>query len=506
MPRRQAVEIEEFEPVVRPRRRIRIVVLLALLTVITAVVGSAPSVQRWWRGETDWRGRRIYEPPHGVDAGRFAEVDLEAVHGELLPAWLVAQGRRARGHAGDEEAKAFEALRAAAAPDPNLVSLLEQLRAISPTPVLREEPRRALYLSWAWNAYLDRYQAPFHISGTVMAARSGPALAATTYRVHGDLQVRVGSDTHRVRIGSRIDGLNVHEEFLGAAGREEALVVVDRLRDFALADVWPLLDPTIDDQLPARHAFGRALREEAARRLPPEAFEALRRGARPRWSIVRIILRLHERRRQCGVGIRINEIPWGGFSSERLERLSEMAERHRERDCPGITPQEVEELSSASEALARIPELRPAVEELVAWTSEHVTIHEARHLADAEHADGFDEPLPCRSCPDTMGIVARAELSGYLASLAWSSSPAVALHQACRALASDHRMTGRPVTGPHREAMELLQRRIGPVCIDGPPPDLRALGRLLEEEMLGRSEPIALSEDHPRRLPVTWPP
>lgn len=489
---------------VRPRRRVRALALLLLAALVGTLIAALPPVQRWWRGETDWRGRRIYEPPHGVDAQRLAQVDLRAVHAELLPRWLVAQGRRARGHGGDEP-EAFAALREAVAADPNLVELLEELRALSPSPVLRGDPHRALYLAWAWNAYLDRYDAPFLLTGRVLATGSGPVFAATTYRIHADQQVRVGADVHRVRIGSRIDGTNAHELYLGAAGREDALVVVDRLRDFALVDVWPLLDPSLEDQLPARRAFGRALRQEAEQRLSEPGLQALRDGAAPRWSIVRTLLTLHERRRHCGAGVRINDVPWSGFTADRLERLAAMAERHRERSCPGITPDEVARLGEASRALAEIPGLRDATEELLAWTAEHVTIHEARHLADAEHADGFDEPLPCRSCPPPMGILARAELSGYLASLAWSSSPATALYQACRALASDHRAS-TPVGGPHREAMELLQRRLGPVCIDGPPPDLRGLGRLLELEMLGRSEPIALGEEHPRSLPVTWPP
>jgi hypothetical protein len=144
---------------------------------------------------------------------------------------------------------------------------------------------------------------------------------------------------------------------------------------------------------------------------------------------------------------------------------------------------------------------------LVAWTAEHVAIHEARHLADDAHADVFDTPLPCRSCTEDMGIVARAELSGYLASLAWSPSPATALYQACRAIADDRRWHGgRGGNGPHAEAMALLQRRLGPVCGSEPPEELSDLGRLLEEEMLGRSEPMGLGDDFPRRLPIDTAP
>jgi hypothetical protein len=44
------------------------------------------------------------------------------------------------------------------------------------------------------------------------------------------------------------------------------------------------------------------------------------------------------------------------------------------------------------------------------------------------------------------------------------------------------------------------------VCGKGPPDDVGGLGRLLEEEMLDRSEPMVLGEDFPRRLPIDGPP
>jgi hypothetical protein len=46
----------------------------------------------------------------------------------------------------------------------------------------------------------------------------------------------------------------------------------------------------------------------------------------------------------------------------------------------------------------------------------------------------------------------------------------------------------------------LLQRRLGPVCRKGPPPELGRLARHLELEMLGRSDPMALDPSFPDRL------
>ncbi len=477
---------------------------LGVIGLVVLIASRVPRVRAWARGEVDWRGQRIYEPTR---LPALEQVDLPRVHAELLPRWLIAQGRRADGEAGavEAEVEAFAALREAVAPDGNLVALLDELHDLSPPSRLAEAPYRALYLTWAWTHYLDRQGAPFLVQGSVHARGFGPLLAATTHRVHTDAAVAVGVGLYRVRVTSRIDGTNLREQYLGAAGHEDALVVIDRLRDFALDEVWPLLDPWLDLPTGALRSFAEPIRREARARLSAEAMQRLEPTAAARGSMLHTLRTIEERRRTCGSGFRINEVPWGGMAAAQLERLDEVARRHEGRDCPGITPAEVEVLERASAALQPDPALEAALEELVALTAEHVAIHEARHLADAKHAEGFEVPLPCASCSAAMGIAARSELSGYLASLAWSPSPALALHQACRSLSADH---GRPLAPgePHREALELLQRRIGPVCASGPPAELHALARHLELEMLGRSDPIALPRSFPRRLPLAAAP
>ena len=205
----------------------------------------------------------------------------------------------------------------------------------------------------------------------------------------------------------------------------------------------------------------------------------------------------------CGSTFWIHEVPWFGFDADRINRLRAFALASSARECPAITPQEIELLEVASQQLQSTDDLGHAVGALVAWAAEHVAIHEARHLADDARANGFDEPLPCASCSADMGIEARAELSGYLASMAWSPSGATAMYQACRSLADDRRQRGgKLLDGPHAQAMDLLTRRLGPFCREGPPDHVAALARELELEMLGRSDPIRLGDDFPRRLPV----
>jgi hypothetical protein len=469
-----------------------------LLALPIMIAGRMPGVQAWARGELDWRGRRSYVAEHPP---ALEQVDLQRVHAELFPTWLVAQGKRAAGEGGKDELAAFAELRDAVAPDANLAALLDELHDLSPPSRLGESPRRALYLTWAWSHYLDRHDAPFLVLGSVRSLGFGPLLTATIHRVHADVAVPVGVGEHRVRITSRIDGTNIREAYLGAAGHDDAVVVVDRLRDFALDEAWPLLDPWNELRTPAQRNFAAPIRAEAHARLSSAAMQRLQGTAAARFSITEVARGIEARRRECDSGLRIDSVPWYGLPPDRLAPLAEVAKRHAERGCPGITAVEVQALARATEALEADPTLEAALEELVALTAEHVAIHEARHLADAAHADGFDEPLPCASCSEAMGVTARAELSGYLASLAWSPAPALALFQACRSLASDQ---GKPLARgePHREALELLQRRVGLVCSEGPPQELRALARHIEGEMLGRSDPIELPESFPRRLPL----
>jgi len=488
----------EDEPIPRGRRRGWWVALGMLSSLLLLIASRVPGVQEWARGELDWRGRRTYEAEHPPALER---VDLPRVHAELLPRWLVAQGKRAAGEGEEDELAAFAELQAAVAPDANLAALLDELHALSLPSRLGETPRRALYLTWAWSHYLDRHGAPFLVLGSVRSRGFGPLLTATIHQVHADVAVPVGAAEHRVRITSRIDGTNLREAYLGAAGHDDAVVVVDRLREFTLDEVWPLLDPWLEQSLAVQRNFAAPIRAEVVARLPPVALQRLQNTAAARSSIAEVVRDVEARRRECDSGLHIDHVPWYGLPPARLAQLAELAERHAERECPGITAAEVQVLARATEALEADIMLETALEELVALTAEHVAIHEARHLADAEQADGFDEPLPCAPCSQTMGITARAELSGYLASLAWSPAPALALYQACRSLAPDQ---GKPLEPgePHREALELLQRRIGLVCAKGPPEGLQALARHLEGEMLGRSDPIALPESFPRQLPL----
>ena len=475
--------------------------MAAAFGAFVAMAALFPPVRAWLRGEIDAGGERVYEPSHPIDVAALRRIDLGRVHRELLPDWILAAAHNRR-----EEA-AYTALREAVAGDENLVDLLDDLREHVRGSGLQDDPERALYLAWAWSTYVDRAGYPYLVHGAVRGTKMGPVFSAVIYETHADAAVSVGVEDYRVRVGSRVDGMNVRELYLGAAGRDEAIIVVDRLREFATTDLWPLFEPALDELLPQRAPFAPAIRAEAQARLPAGAFDRLQSMAVPRFAIITTVVKIHDRRDACGSGLKFNKVPWFGFEPDRIRRLRDIAERDEDQTCPAITLDEVEALDKASAKLLATPELRAAVEAMVAWAAEHVAIHEARHLADDAHADVFDTPLHCRSCSEDMGIVARAELSGYLASIAWSPSPATALYQACRAIAEDRRLRGtQAVKGAHFEAMALLQRRLGPVCGKPPTEDLNELGRLLEHEMLERSDPMSLAPDFPTRLPVATPP
>jgi len=496
----------ETELRITRRRRSRVgafVIVVTLMTLFGSLFAELTPVHRFLRGEVDWRGHRVYAPPHPVDAAALGGIDLERVHTELLPAWVLASGKAVGGGNEVAEVEAFERLTAAVSPDANLTDLLQSLRGHVAAGGLRTDPKRALYLVWAWSTYLDRAGHPYLVQGSILRTDKGRVFATTILRTHPRGDVTVGDDNYRVRVGTRVDGTNVVERYLGAAGRDQAIVVVDRVREFALTELWLLLEPANDHLSPGRAVFADAVRQEARARLPDAAFRQLRSLAVPRWSIVATVTEIHERRARCGAGLRINHVPWFGFEGERIVALRAMAQRDAAADCPAITLDEVDRLERASHKLLAAPGLEDAVGALVAWAVEHVAVHEARHLADHRYADGFDVALSCGACSEAMGVTARAELSGYLASIAWSPSPATALYQACRAIAEDGRLGhGHAVKGPHAEAMALLQRRLGHRCTQGPPQDLAARARGLERAMLGRSEPIALGEGWPRTLPL----
>ncbi len=469
-------------------RRVAVIVLLAGLGVIT----RHPTVRALCRGEIDWSGQRVYAPTFTPDPDALRAIDLRWVHAQLLPDWVIEAARARRGHPHDEPA-AFAALLGEAGRDANLHALLLELRPIA-TDRIEDDGGRALYLLWAWGDYLRRFRQPYWLQAEIAEREDARVLQLSTYHVRHVTDVGVGAHAFEVRFVERLDETTLREPYLGATRRGDdfATVVVDRVEDFVVEDVWPLLDPDDVPLSPMGRNWAPSLRREVEASLRPGDFAELQATATLQRRL-RAVVRDVRARRGCVRRRLLRRVDYDGLDDAQLRRLQGIVEHERDRGCPSLTAKELETLAIVSAKLRRRPRLRPAFDALVAVAARHVAIHEVRHLADHAQLGGLDDVLPCRSCRDDMPAAARAELSGHLAAVAWSEAPSMAMYQACLVVA-------REPTAPHAAAMDLLTTRVGRPCGSGPPRDPVTIARALEHEMLERSEPIALPVAFPHRL------
>src|SRR5262245_7534292 len=123
--------MEQLDPleveIWRARRRGHRIRLGLLVTAVLAVAAllilrrCGIHVAPWIRGETDLHGHPRWTAPHPVDPAALSRVDLERVHRELFPDWMIAQAH------GEPSAarRTFSALRREAGQDLNLRSILE---------------------------------------------------------------------------------------------------------------------------------------------------------------------------------------------------------------------------------------------------------------------------------------------------------------------------------------------------------------------------------------------
>lgn len=467
----------------RRRRRVNVGLLLAALAALLAL-GA------WLiRGPLDRPIRKLLYTPEAVRTA--PETLLERVHARLLPSWVIARSQAHLKGGLEAEAEAFATLRAALDGQPPLQKILDDLRALTADPARLPERAEALREAVGmWNAAMQQAGKPWWIEGGVLSSPRRAFFYLKSYRVLADTRTQVGDATHRARFVARVDRTNVVESMLGHASphQDGAIILVDRLHDLALDEIWPLLDPTTPDPQGARAALLAAL--------PPTAAATLQATAPHRRALVKTT-RAIAARRACGSTFRMARLPWQGFPIEEEALLESYARKYaaQRSECPGITHEEVAALVKASNALRDAPELRRAVEALVAQLARPIAIHEARHVADHAQADGLQTPLACAACDAArLSVRARAELSAYLASFAAPSTSATALFQACTL--NLNRGT------PHAAALRFALPRLGMPerCASPPPADLPARARDLERALFGRSDTITLPEDFPAHL------
>jgi len=425
----------------------------------------------------------------------LAGVDLQRVHAELLPAWLIARSNESDPGGTARADLAFNALLHAVAPSPKLARVVHLMRDATADPSkMVERTDHLVGLINDWNAQMARHGLPWWLDGNVMSGDGHVLFYIKSYRVRAELRAHVGRQPIDARIVARTDRLNVVENVLGHAnpGDHAAAVLVDRLHDFALERVWPILGGELDNVAPAARLIAPLVREEVAAALSDATFRVLADTAPHRLRLLEVQRSVHQRH-SCGNSLAIRAVPWNGLGRTDIRQLGRAATMSIGDSCPMITASEFEALKTSSLLLREDDRLRDAVAGLVAWLARSVTVHEVRHVADQVEARGLELPLPCTPCDDAMTMRARAELSAWMAELAWSDSGYTTLLHACTLDVHPRSATGK--------AIGKLLSMFGDPC-KAPPPAIAMRARQLEARVFGRSQRIALPSDFPLRLTI----
>lgn len=427
-----------------------------------------------------------YRPVHPPN---LAAIDLAAVHGELWTDWVIAASQ----DDADARRGAEQALRTAIAADANLAALFAELATLVGPNLTEDRARkRVLWIVGAWNDYLDDNGAGWFLDASI---RLEPSVMffAMTYRIVGDGDGTVAGERKRVRVLDRIDTLNLRELYSGyvSSAEQGAIVIGDRTIALALDRTWPAFGEVIGEAEMARlwRAFGPAIVREAENALSPSTIAVLRASATARAdaALAREAIAL---RRECGSRFVITDLPWNGYDPTTLEGLDRWIE---DGDCPAITEREVESLRRATPIFRAAPGLADALADLARWRARGVAVHELRHVADDLDLDDEDA-LPCAICPVGTPLAVRAEVSAYLAELAWSESPAVELLDAC--------VTRSQGDSAHARAAEIVMDAGGWSCTEPPPADISTTARALEQRAFGRSDEIAVDPSFGAALSV----
>lgn len=440
--------------------------------VVVGAVGLA-NFPRHTPSVPDLFGQSTWTPSH---KSALSQVDLVLVHERLLPAWGIAAANPELDGAAEAESRAAAALASAIAADKNLSEIFERLRAASGDPVANAQTM--IDLTEQWSGYLDSQNAPFLVQGNVITTRSGGFFYLKAYHVHRDLQLRIGQETVRAREVSRLDRTNIVENYLGATapGQVDATVVLDRLSEFALERIWPLLASQETTPL------GQRVVAEVRANLDRHHLRVLEATAMDRRRLQQALDAIAQRA-DCGSTFTIRSVGYAGLPDRELEILDRLAAQSEGHPCPDILPHEADAIRKVSQTLAGEEGLDAAVRGLVGLLGANVAVHEARHVVDDRLVDGLREPMACATCPPNMSTMAIAEMSAYLASMAWGPAPYTAFFQACDATEGQG--------GPHGRAMEVIMDRLRTFCGEAPG-DLAAHAAKLETDLLGRSERVEI--------------
>ncbi len=441
---------------------------------------------------------RVWTPSRPADPSLLATIDLRLVHEQLLPAWFMALQRDPYSTGRDTEERSFASLRNEAGKDPNLDEILVTLRDwATMDPSLYSKQVDASIRGW--NQYLEQNGLPWYLAYHLEAGARGGRLFVRSYRVVADLRASVSGDLHRVRVVSRADHTNLGELFFGQSSdaQDGAIVVADRIMDFAMDRLWMPMDPGNDGSLPPMdREFAPALRAQAALSLSAQAIQCLQAGATTRRAIEERMGDIAGRKK-CGRSLELGTLPWNGLTDRGRRLVRDAAAFNAQRGCKRLTGPDAAFLLEASDRLAGSACLRESLGALGAWMARAVAVHEVRHLEDDLHAPKGERTPRCNGCPEGSGATTRAEISAYLGSMATPGLGLLALFQACGLDTT----RGDAAT----DALHFVLPRVATLgCTDGPPAALNATAQSVERSLFGRSDAIELPRNFPAVLPFPW--
>lgn len=519
---------EYLEALARQTRRRRVVAwllgvvlgipLLAVAAVFVADVvypGAGQYARGVLRGELNILGQYKYSPAHAVSAEEFARaVDVEAVHAELLPNWLVARSYDGDAPPSARTSEAFQQLQDAVRADLNLAEIVTQFGLTIQGGALWEEANRVRYLAWAWNDYLRQQQQPYYFETVLMARPDGAMAYVKNYRVaeqvtfsllkSADAKDADNADLLQsvdALLAHRVDDTNVVENYLCRAtdAAHRPLWVIDTAARDAAQLVWPMLAAQNDDSLgPVSRAFAPAIRNEASQMLSAQARTLLEETAPVRHQLLQVVDAVNAR--TCN-DFSISYTPLLGYESDRLENLWRLVSRRDDDPCPKLTAAELETLIDASDTLlARQTALLEALGELSAWVARPHLVHEARHFFDATRPFAEFVPRMCTRCTPALDPAATRELRAYLAAVAYSDAPVVATFLGCRVAAETqtfHRLALAPFA---RQLTGSEDCSAASISEDSPAVTLREAARAAQVEWMGSEDPIRPDSPWPTSL------
>lgn len=476
------------------RNQLIIATTIAAITVAAAALLFELKLKHTWHNLKYTIVTAGDPPPAPADA-------LSKHHGKLLADWFIMQSRARDEDSQHRADQAHQRIIENLGEDAVGVQLNQELRRlVIDQDALSQNSKSIMETVGQWNRHMDKSGQPWWVDANILQGADGPFFYTKSYKVISDVNVTVGDKPERTRIVARADHTNIRESLLGHTSphHEGAIILADRVYDFTLQQLWPLLAETPAETLPpTARAFAPKIREEAARALEPAHFELLSKLAPHRAQLTTTIEAIRDRR-SCGSRFILREPSWDGIPHQENEILRSYARRDSHAQCPSITLEEVQQLIDASEALRAEPTLKQALESLAAFVSRGVSLHEARHAADHAQLGDFNEPLPCERCDGVLSASARAELSAYLASFSDPDQAYTAMFQACSI------DLNRPT--PHAYAMRTFLRASAKDGCQAPMKDLAKLSRELEMQFFGRSQAITLPKDYPKRLELYTPP